>query len=212
MQINVIVYEDNARLRESLLLLLENDTTYHVVGAYANCNHVQADIIKDNPHLVIMDIDMPGVNGIEGVRTIKENSPEVKVIMHTVFEDDSRIFDSICAGADGYMLKNTSPSKLLDSLKEVMEGAVPMSPFVAKRVFQHFRTLEITPDYNLTKREKEILELLVKGNSYKMIAAELMISIDTVKKHLQNTYHKLHVSCGTEAVAKAIRQKIVKID
>ncbi|MFT3980236.1 MAG: response regulator transcription factor [Ferruginibacter sp.] len=212
MSINVVVYEDNARLRESLLLLLENDPHFHVSGSFAHCNNVAEDMPASEPGLVIMDIDMPGMSGIQGVKKIKEIFPQVKIVMHTVFEDDSRIFDSICAGADGYLLKNTSPAKLLDSLREVMDGAVPMSPFVAQRVFQHFRTKDVVPDYNLTNREKEILELLVKGSSYKMIASDLKISVDTVKKHLQNTYHKLHVSCGTEAVAKAIRQKIVKVE
>lgn len=212
MPINLVVYEDNARLRESLLLLLGNDQAYRVTGAFANCNNVLEDIGIANPDLVIMDIDMPGINGIEGVKKIKEKFPDTKIVMHTVFEDDNRIFDSICAGADGYLLKNTSPLKLLDSLQEVMHGAVPMSPFVAQRVFQHFRQKEVAPDYKLTNREKEILQLLVKGNSYKMIASDLHISVDTVKKHLQNTYHKLHVSCGTEAVAKAIQQKIVRVE
>lgn len=211
MPIKLVVYEDNSRLRESLLLLLGNDHTYNIAGAFSNCNNVIEDMEQATPDLVIMDIDMPGMNGIEGVKKIKEQYPDIKIVMHTVFEDDNRIFDSICAGADGYLLKNTSPAKLLDSLQEVMYGAVPMSPFVAQRVFQHFRQKEVAPDYKLTAREKEILQLLVKGNSYKMIAAELQISVDTVKKHLQNTYHKLHVSCGTEAVAKAIRQKIVDI-
>jgi len=212
MPVKIVVYEDNKRLRESLLLLLENEPQYKVVGSFSNCVTAEEDMKATVPNLVIMDIDMPGMNGIQGVKKIKENFPEIKIVMHTVFEDDNRIFDSICAGADGYLLKNTSPSKLLDSLQEVMHGAVPMSPFVAQRVFQHFRKREITPDYNLTKREIEILELLVKGNSYKMIASDLKISVDTVKKHLQNTYHKLHVSCGTEAVAKAIRQKIVRVE
>ncbi len=212
MPINLVIYEDNTRLRESLLLLLGNDPNHNVTGAYANCNNVMEDMAVAEPELVVMDIDMPGINGIEGVRLIKETYPDIKIIMHTVFEDDNRIFDSICAGADGYLLKNTSPSKLLDSLHEVMNGAVPMSPFVAQRVFQHFRQKEVEPDFKLTGREKEILQLLVKGNSYKMIASELKISMDTVKKHLQNTYHKLHVSCGTEAVAKAIRHKIVKVE
>lgn len=211
MPIKLVVYEDNSRLRESLLLLLGNDPAYEITGAFPNCNNVLEDMETAAPELIIMDIDMPGINGIEGVKKIKEKYPDTRIVMHTVFEDDNRIFDSICAGADGYLLKNTSPSKLLDSLQEVMYGAVPMSPFVAQRVFQHFRQKEVAPDYKLTVREKEILQLLVKGNSYKMIAADLHISVDTVKKHLQNTYHKLHVSCGTEAVAKAIRQKIVDI-
>lgn len=211
MPINLVIYEDNARLRESLELLLANDKEYRVKGAFSNCNTVDKDMQATEPQLVIMDIDMPGMNGIEGVKKIKEHYPEVKIVMHTVFEDDSRIFESICAGADGYLLKNTPPARLLNSLQEVMEGGVPMSPFVAQKVFQHFRYKDVQPDYKLTAREKEILQLLVKGNSYKMIANELHISVDTVKKHLQNTYHKLHVSCGTEAVAKALQQKIVQV-
>lgn len=210
MPTKLVVYEDNARLRESLILLLGNDAAYEITGAFSNCNNVLQDMHAAAPDLVIMDIDMPGINGIQGVKIIKEHFPDIKIVMHTVFEDDNRIFDSICAGADGYLLKNTAPPRLLDSLQEVMHGAVPMSPFVAQRVFQHFRQKEVAPDYKLTQREKEILELLVRGNSYKMIAGELGISVDTVKKHLQNTYHKLHVSCGTEAVAKAIQQKIVR--
>ncbi|MFZ1529835.1 MAG: response regulator transcription factor [Ferruginibacter sp.] len=212
MPINLVIYEDNTRLRESLELLLANDQLYRLKGAFANCNTVQKDMLATEPQLVIMDIDMPGMNGIEGVKKIKENHPEIKIVMHTVFEDDNRIFESICAGADGYLLKNTPPARLLSSLREVMEGGVPMSPFVAQKVFQHFRNKEVQPDYKLTAREKEILQLLVKGNSYKMIANELHISVDTVKKHLQNTYHKLHVSCGTEAVAKALQQKIVRVE
>ncbi len=212
MPINLVIYEDNARLRESLELLLANDKLYRVKGAFSNCNAVDKDMLATEPQLVIMDIDMPGMNGIEGVKKIKEHHPEVKIVMHTVFEDDSRIFQSICAGADGYLLKNTPPARLLSSLQEVLDGGVPMSPFVAQKVFQHFRNKDVQPDYKLTAREKEILQLLVKGNSYKMIANELHISVDTVKKHLQNTYHKLHVSCGTEAVAKALQQKIVRIE
>jgi DNA-binding NarL/FixJ family response regulator len=150
---------------------------------------------------------------VEGVRKIKNTNPEVKVVMHTMFDDDSRIFDSICAGADGYMLKNTPPLQLVKALQEVMEGGVPMSPFVAQKVFHHFRQEKTDSEqFHLTTREKEILELLVKGNSYKMIADKCFVSIDTVKKHLQNIYHKLHVNCGTEAVAKALQHKIIKLD
>jgi DNA-binding NarL/FixJ family response regulator len=160
-----------------------------------------------------MDIDMPGIGGVEGVRRIKNSHPGVKVVMHTMFDDDNRIFDSICAGADGYLLKNTSPLQLVNALQEVMLGGAPMSPFVAQKVFQHFRQVKTDSEqFNLTGREKEILELLVKGNSYKMIADKSNVSIDTVKKHLQNIYHKLHVNCGTEAVVKALQHKIVKLD
>jgi len=206
----LLIFEDNARLRQSLELLLNDEKTFRVMASYPDCRNAIEAIEETAAELIVMDIDMPGMNGVEGVKMIKNTYPDVKVVMHTVFDDDTRIFDSICAGADGYLLKNTSPLQLIRSLEEVMEGGAPMSPFVAQKVFQHFRTQPIlNDDFNLTPREKEVLELLVKGNSYKMIANTCSVSIDTVKRHLQNIYHKLHVNCGTEAVAKAIRHRIV---
>ena len=210
---SLVIYEDNSRLRESLALLLGTDAGFRIAGAFSDCTLVSDQMDALQPDLVIMDIDMPGMSGIEGVRRIKSAHPDIKVIMYTVFDDDNRIFDCICNGADGYLLKNTSPLKLIQALEELAEGGVPMSPFVAQKVFQYFRTSKADGDaFNLTPRETEMLELLVRGNSYKMIADKSSISIDTVKKHLQNIYHKLHVNCGTEAVAKALQHKIVRID
>lgn len=209
----LIIFEDNVRLRQSLEILLHDEQQFIVVGAFDNCDEAVKHVEALNAELVIMDIDMPGKGGVEGVRQIKAIYPDVKIIMHTVFDDDNRIFDCICAGADGYLLKNTSPVKLIEALNELKEGGAPMSPFVAQKVFQFFRKNTRTRnDFQLTSREKEMLELLVKGNSYKMIAEKSFVSIDTVKKHLQNIYHKLHVSCGTEAVAKALQHKIVRLD
>lgn len=194
-------------------LLLGVDSGFSISGAFSNCAQVIKQMETLAPQLVIMDIDMPGMSGIEGVRLIKSSFPDIKVIMYTVFDDDNRIFECICNGADGYLLKNTSPLKLIQALQELAEGGAPMSPFVAKKVFQFFRNKEKAQDsFNLTPREIEILEWLVRGNSYKMIADKSFISIDTVKKHLQNIYHKLHVNCGTEAVAKALQHKIVQLD
>ena len=194
-------------------LLLGVDSGFSISGAFSNCAQVIKQMETLAPQLVIMDIDMPGMSGIEGVRLIKSSFPDIKVIMYTVFDDDNRIFECICNGADGYLLKNTSPLKLLQALQELAEGGAPMSPFVAKKVFQFFRNKEKAQDsFNLTPREIEILEWLVRGNSYKMIADKSFISIDTVKKHLQNIYHKLHVNCGTEAVVKALQHKIVRLD
>jgi len=208
-----MIYEDNARLRQSMELLLGEMSGFELCGAFSNCDDVVEEVRDLRPELVIMDIDMPGIGGIRGVKEIKTNFPDVKVIMYTVFDDDARIFDCICAGADGYLLKNTSPVKLVQSLHELLEGGVPMSPFVAQKVFHFFRKDHPQQeDFQLTEREKTILELLVKGNSYKMIADKCTVSMDTVKKHLQNIYHKLHVHCGTEAVAKALQHKIVKLD
>ncbi|HEY6506165.1 MAG TPA: response regulator transcription factor [Chitinophagaceae bacterium] len=213
MATTILIYEDNSRLRQSLELLLGEGSGFEVVGAFPDCDDAEGQVSRLEPDLVVMDIDMPGIGGIEGVKIIKANFPEVKVIMHTVFDDDNRIFECICSGADGYLLKNTSPAKFIQSLHDLAEGGAPMSPFIAQKVFQHFRQQQAVVDsFHLTSREKEILEHLVKGNSYKMIADKCSISVDTVKKHLQNIYHKLHVSCGTEAVAKALQHKIVKLD
>jgi DNA-binding NarL/FixJ family response regulator len=213
MPYRLLIFEDNIRLRQSLEILLNDEANFHVAASYADCDKADKQVEKFNADLVVMDIDMPGIGGVEGVKRIKNSNPDVKVVMHTMFDDDNRIFDSICAGADGYLLKNTSPLQLVNALLEVMNGGVPMSPFVAQKVFQHFRLAKADAEqFNLTPREKEILELLVGGNSYKMIADKSTVSIDTVKKHLQNIYHKLHVNCGTEAVAKALQHKIVKLD
>ncbi|MBS1756556.1 MAG: response regulator transcription factor, partial [Bacteroidetes bacterium] len=190
MVIPIVIYEDNTRLRQSLEMLLSDCKEFTVVGAFANCSKVLAQMETLLPQLVIMDIDMPGINGIEAVKIIKSNLPDIKVVMYTVFDDDNRIFECICEGADGYLLKNTSPVKLIQSLLELAEGGTPMSPFVAQKVFQYFRkNSTVKQDFNLTDREKEILEYLVKGNSYKMIAGKCSITMDTVKKHLQNVYH-----------------------
>lgn len=212
MPVKVIIFEDNEGLRLSLEMLIAEGKDFFVAGSFANCDEAADQVKELNPSLVIMDIDMPGIGGIEGVRAIKTAYPDVKVVMYTVFDDDNRIFESICAGADGYLLKNITPKKLMDSLRELMQGGALMSPFVAQKVFQHFRKTPAPQDFDLSVREKEVLELLVRGNSYKMIAARQFISIDTVKRHLQNIYHKLHVNCGTEAVAKALRHRIVTID
>ena len=210
---SVIIYEDNTRLRQSLELLVNDSGVNTVVGSYADCDNVVSDSRELKPEVVIMDVDMPGIGGIEGIRRIKDYNPEIKILVHTMFDDDSRIFDCICAGADGYLLKNTSPKKLVESIQAVLNGEVPMSPFVAQKVFQYFKDKEAQKtEFNLTKRELDILTELVRGNSYKMIAGVLDIKIDTVRKHLQNIYHKLHVSSGTEAVVKAITEKIIRLD
>jgi DNA-binding NarL/FixJ family response regulator len=213
MPYQLLIFEDNPRLRQSLELLLNDEENFSVAASFPDCDEAEKMVERYKADLVVMDIDMPGIGGVEGVKRIKQSHPEVKVIMHTMYDDDTRIFDSLCAGADGYLLKKTSPVQLVTALQEVMQGGAPMSPFVAQKIFQHFRNNNAENEkFNLTLREKEVLELLVKGNSYKMIADKSGVTIDTVKKHLQNIYHKLHVNCGTEAVVKAIQHKIVKLD
>lgn len=210
MATSLLIFEDNNQLRQSLQLLLNDGVFFEVRNAYDNCLTAAEATMQYEPDLVIMDIDMPGRSGIEGLKAIKAVRPQTRIIMFTVFDDDEQVFNCICAGADGYLLKHTPPMKLISALQEAMEGGSPMSPQIASKIFQYFRK-EAKPaqDYHLSDREKEILQYLIKGYGYKMIAAECFISLDTVKKHLKNIYTKLHVSCGTEAVAKALKDRII---
>ena len=210
MSTSIVIFEDNQRLRQSLKILLEGVEGYKVSGDYENCEQAAAIIDKHHPEVVIMDIDMPGVDGIEGLRIIKERSPQTFIIMHTVLEDEERLFKCLCSGANGYILKNTSFVNLLDAIDNVLHGGAPLSPPIAKKVLQSFQVTSAGRlQYNLSEREGEVLKYLVKGYSYKMIAATCYISLDTVRGHIRNIYTKLHVNCGREAVVKALRDKIV---
>jgi DNA-binding NarL/FixJ family response regulator len=208
MAIRIAIFEDNDALRESLVYLLKNASGYEVAGDYNNCLEAATIARVYEPDVVLMDIDMPGQNGIQGVRLIKEARPQTSVIMYTVFEDDEKLFQCLCAGANGYLLKKTSPSHLFEAIQEVVDGGAPMSPSIARKVlnsFQHGKSNQ----YQLSPREVEVLQLLIKGYSAKMIAAELSISFDTARFHLKNIYSKLHVNCGKEAIAKALSEHIV---
>ena len=210
MAARVIIYEDNEALRRSIELLLQTDNEFSVIGSFPDCNSVRQQIIDLKPQLVIMDIDMPGMQGTEAVGLIKDINAEILVVMHTVFEDDSKLFEALCAGANGYILKKTSPEKFIEYLYEVLEGGAPMSPGIAKKVMNVFSQKNKTSSqFNISAREIEILNHLAKGYSYKQIAAALNISMNTVRKHCQNIYDKLHVSCGTEAVVKALKSKLI---
>ena len=209
MPISIIIFEDNEQLRESLVTLLNNSEGYVVTGDYGHVMDSANIIRRFRPDVVIMDIDLPEKSGIEGVRMIKESRPETLVIMYTMFEDDEKLFNSLCAGANGYILKKTSPYKLFEAINEVMEGGAPMSPTIARRVLQSFQNKSAARLYNLSPRETELLYLLIKGYSIKMIAAELKIAFDTVRTHLRNIYQKLHVNCGKEAIAKVLSEKII---
>lgn len=205
---SLVIFDDNATLRKSLKLLLSANG-YEVKGEYENSSDVEQIIKTLNPDLVLMDIDMPGGDGIEGVRRIKAISPTTAVVMHTVFEDNDKLFQCLCHGANGYLLKKTDPDKLVSALQEVFEGGATVSPEIAKKILGTFVQKQ-TPEHNLSQREMEVLDLLVKGFSNKMIASELSLSVETVKTHLKNIYYKLQVNCAKEAVAVALKRRIVQ--
>ena len=208
MPIKISIFEDNDRLRESLVALFRGMDEYEVTGDYNNCNDAATIARVYQPDVVLMDIDLPGNSGIKGVAMIKEARPQTAIIMYTVFEDDEKLLQCLCAGANGYLLKKTSPAKLIDAIQEVLTGGAPMSPVIARKVLDTFQKGK-TNKYDLTPREVEVLQLLNKGFSAKMIAAELTISFDTARYHLKNIYQKLHVNCGKEAIAKALGEHIV---
>jgi len=210
--IRVCIFEDNTPLRESLFDLVDASEGFVCVGAFANCEDVVSKITPIKPDVILMDIEMPVVSGIEAVRMVKEKFPEVKILMETIFDDNDKIFHSICNGAEGYILKNTPPEEILDSIKEIYEGGAPMTPAIAVKVlrmFKHNLASEKDDSFRLTTREKEILKCLVDGMSYKMIADSCFISVTTVHGHIKNIYEKLHVHSKSEAVAKAIKGRIV---
>ena len=215
MSLRIAIFDDNKNIRESITLLLKTVPEFEVVGSFSHVLDCVEDIRECNPDIVLMDIEMPAMTGIEAVRTIRKALPHVQILMQTVFEDDDRVFDSICAGASGYILKNHLNTRLIDAIKELQYGGSPMSPSIARKVMNKLQAIpqyilpEQAPDYHLTPREKEVLTCLVGGLSYKMIAAELNISYETVRSHVKKIYEKLHVASLTEVVAKAIHQRIV---
>jgi DNA-binding NarL/FixJ family response regulator len=192
-------------------MLIDGSEGFSVLAAFKNCSNVAQEIKTFRPDVVLMDIDMPGVNGLDGLKIIRQTDDKVKVLMLTVFDDHQNIFEALKSGANGYILKKTPPAKLLEYIQEASTGGAPMTSSVAAQVLKMFSQLQPTVenDYNLTDREKEVLQWLVNGYSYKMIAAEMFIAMDTVRSHIKKIYEKLHVNSKSEAVAKAFRDKIV---
>jgi len=215
MSLRIAIFDDNKNIRESISMLLNTEPEFELVGSFPHVLDCVKDIKECKPDVVLMDIEMPGMTGIEAVKAIKKELPHVQILMQTVFEDEDRVFDSICAGASGYILKNFLNTKLADAIRELQYGGSPMSPSIARKVLNKMQSVssvivpEQTPDYHLTAREKEVLSCLVNGQSYKMIGADLNISYETVRSHVKKIYEKLHVASLTEVVAKAINQRIV---
>ena len=207
----LVFFEDNIELRKTLVNLLKNNEGYIVLGDYNDVSNVVSIIKEKLPDIVILDINMPGMSGMEAISLIKEAKPDVSIIMYTQFEEEEKLFRCLCAGADGYILKKTSPFKLVEAIDEVCDGGTPLSPTIAKKILFSFRDKQKTASvqYNLTNKESEIIQLLVKGFSVKLIAAEMNISYNTARTHLKNVYNKLHVNCGKEAIAKVLADRII---
>ncbi len=209
--ITVAIIEDERDIRECLSVLVNGTPGYSCTGSYRTMEEALDGLSHQLPDVVLSDIGLPGMNGIEGVKILKARYPQLLVLMLTVYDDDERIFDAMCAGACGYLLKKTPPARLLESLKEAVQGGAPMSPEVARRVIALFR--EIRPpdraDYHLTPHETRLLKLFVEGHNYKTAAAELHVSVNTVNFHVRSIYEKLQVHSRSEAVAKALLNRLV---
>jgi DNA-binding NarL/FixJ family response regulator len=209
--VRILIFEDNSTLRESLTNLLALTGDYMVLASFPDCSNVEELVHELNPEVILMDIDMPGINGIEAVSKIRRFNQQVQIIMLTVFDDNTHVFDAMYAGANGYLLKKYISDKLIHAIQEVLQGGAPMSPSIARLIITSLQQPVVAAkNYQLTNREKEILQLLSNGNSFKMIASELTISLDTVRTHIKHIYDKLHVRSQIEAVSKAITEKLVK--
>ena len=216
--IRVIAFDDNKDLRDMFRMLVDAQPDMVCVAVHPDLSQMMRDLDAAKPDVIVMDIQMPGMNGIEGVRSIKARYPDARILMQTVFDDDDKVFDAICSGARGYILKTASAGEMMKAIRDVHAGGSPITPAIAFKVLELFRVNAATnrntpnPAINsagLSDREKSVLTLLVKGRSYKMIADELGISYHTVDSHLRHIYEKLQVGSGTEAVSRAIKDRLV---
>jgi len=210
--IRITIFEDNDALRDSLAKVIQASIDFELAGAYADATDILNDVGIERPDLVLMDIDMPVVNGLQALQLLKMTYPGIKVLMHTVFDENDKIFEAICLGADGYLLKSCTEEQLLQSLLQVHAGGAIMTPSVAKKVLLLFAKIappKAADAYNLTDREKEVLNLLVDGYSYKMAAAELGLGLETVRTYVKRMYEKLHVHSMSAAVVKALKEGLI---
>jgi DNA-binding NarL/FixJ family response regulator len=209
--IRVAIVEDRREIRDGLAAIINGTPGFRCTGAYRSMEDALERIGNDLPDVVLNDIGLPGMSGIDGIRILKDRHPSLLVLILTIYDDDDRIFEALCAGASGYLLKKTQPVRLLESLREVVAGGSPMSPEVARRVITLFRTFRPPNDaqHELTPHEIRLLRLFVEGHNYKTAAAELGVTVHTISFHLRRIYEKLQVHSKSEAVAKALRNRIV---
>ena len=210
--IRIAIVEDRPETREGLAVLVGGTEGYACVGAWGAMERALVEIRPPLPDLVLVDIGLPGMSGVEGIRRLRETYPELVLVVLSVYEDDHRVFEALCAGANGYLVKKTPPAKLLEGLQEAVGGGAPMSPEIARRVIALFRQVygATSPDYGLKPHETRLLKLMAEGHHYKTAAAELGVTPSTVSFHLQRIYRKLHVQSKSEAVAKALRERLVE--
>lgn len=208
--IRVVIIEDMRDVREGLKLLINGSPGFACIGAYRTVEDALAHLKPEQPpHLILTDIGLPGMSGIEGIKLFRRQLPDTAILALTIYENDDKIFNALCAGATGYLLKNTPPARLLEALKEAVSGGAPMSPEVARRVVGLFREFRpVSASYDLTPQERQLLKLLVEGHHKKTAADAMGISFHTVTFHLRNVYEKLHVHSKSEAVAKALREHL----
>ena len=202
----IVIVEDNDAVREGFSLIINSVSNYYVVSTYDNAEDCIKNLKKDKPEIILMDLELPGMNGIDAIAAIKKQNPGIELIVNTIYENSDLVFQALCAGASGYITKNTNHTELLDAIDEVIQGGAPMSSKIAKLVVNSFQK---NPNSPLSSRETEVLELLAKGKSYSMIAQELFITKETAKSHIKNIYSKLQVNSKSEAIAKATKEKLI---
>jgi DNA-binding NarL/FixJ family response regulator len=211
--LNVVVVDDNDTVRNGLKLLINSTDGYNCPSVFSDCESMLPKISNLQPDVILMDIDLPGMSGIEGIKKVKKILPDVTILVLTIYDENETIFEALCAGACGYLVKKTPPSRLLEAINEAYEGGAPMSAHIARKVVDFFQHKKIVSTNDseilLTPREKEVLSKLVDGNSYKAIANSLFISVETVRYHFKNIYKKLHVHSQSKAVSKAIKEGLV---
>jgi DNA-binding NarL/FixJ family response regulator len=213
MPIKVAIFEDNPIMLDAYKAILNGVDGYSCTGSFSGCNDLKHDIEKSRPDVVLMDIEMYGIDGIEATRQLSKLFPNIRVLIQTIFEDEEKIFAALCAGAKGYITKNTSPVKMLEAIQDVYNGGSAMSAAVATKVFKLFHehmSAEVEKkDYHLSDREKEILSLMVEGNPLPRIAEKIFLSYETVRTYVKSIYQKLHVASNTEAVAKTLKERLL---